>query len=45
MEVIGLALDAGLVSVRRVASLLDLSTEALSALLAAHGFAGPTTDL
>ena len=45
MEVIGLALDAGLVSVRRVASLLDLSTEALSALLAAHGFAAPTTDL
>ncbi len=41
VEEIGLALEAGLVSVRRAATLLDLTTEDLRDLFAAHGVAQP----
>ena len=41
VEVIGLAIDEGHVSVRRVASLLDLSVESLAELFTTHGVACP----
>ena len=41
VEVIGLAIEKGHVSVRRIASLLDLSVEALAELFAAHRIACP----
>ena len=41
VEVIGLAIERGHVSVRRIASLLDLSVEALAELFAAHRIACP----
>lgn len=41
MEVIGLALERGLVSVRRAATLLDLTVEDLADVFAAHGVADP----
>jgi Zn-dependent peptidase ImmA (M78 family) len=44
MEVLGLAIDQGRVSVRRAADLLDLTVEDLSELFTAHG-AEPPADL
>ena len=41
MEVIGLAIERGLVSVRRAAGLLDLTVEGLTDVFAAHGVADP----
>lgn len=41
MEVIGLAIERGLVSVRRAAGLLGLTIEELSEVFAAHGVADP----
>lgn len=41
MEVLGLAIDQGRVSVRRAADLLDLTVEDLSELFAAHGVEPP----
>ena len=41
MEVIGLAIERGLVSVRRAARLLDLTVEGLADVFAAHGVADP----
>ena len=41
VEVIGLAIDEGHVSVRRVAGLLDLSVESLAELFTTHGVACP----
>ena len=41
MEVIGLAMERGLVSVRRVAALLDLTVEGLADVFAAHGVVDP----
>lgn len=41
MEVIKLAIERGLVSVRRAAGLLDLSVEGLTDVFAAHGVADP----
>ena len=41
MEVIGLAIEQGLVSVRRAAGLLDLTVEGLTDVFAAHGVADP----
>ena len=41
MEVIGLAIERGLVSVRRAAGLLDLTVEGLKEVFAAHGVADP----
>ena len=41
MEVIGLAIERGLVSVRRAAALLDLTIDGLAAAFAAHGVADP----
>ena len=41
MEVMGLAIDQGLVSVRRMAALLDVTVEGLAELFAAHGFERP----
>ncbi len=41
MEVMGLAIDQGLVSVRRMAGLLDVSIEGLAKLFASHGFERP----
>ncbi len=41
MEVIGLAIERGLVSVRRAAELLDVTIEGLADLFAAHGVAHP----
>ena len=41
VEVIGLAIDKGHVSVRRIASVLDLSVEGLAELFTAHGVACP----
>ena len=38
MDVMGLALDQGLVSVRRMARLLDVTIEGLAELFASHGF-------
>lgn len=42
MEVVGLAIGNGLVSVRRAAALLDLTLDDLGDLLQAHGVAQPT---
>ena len=42
MEVLGLAIGQGLVSMRRAATLLDLSIDELSDLFAVHGVAQPT---
>ena len=41
VEVLGLAIDGGHVSLRRVAGLLDLTVEDLAGLFAAHGVARP----
>lgn len=41
MEVMGLAIDQGLVSVRRLAGLLDVTVEGLAKLFASHGFERP----
>ena len=41
MEVMGLAIDQGRVSVRRMAALLDVAVEGLAELFAAHGFERP----
>ena len=41
MEVMGLAIDQGLVSVRRLAGLLDVTIEGLAKLFASHGFERP----
>ena len=41
VEVLGLAIEGGLVSVRRVAGLLDLTVEDLADLFAAHGVVHP----
>ena len=41
MEVIGLAIERGLISVRRAAELLDVTIEGLADLFAAHGVAHP----
>ena len=41
VEVLGLAIDGGHVSLRRVAGLLDLTVEDLAGLFAAHGVAHP----
>ncbi len=41
MEIVGLAVGDGLVSVRRAAALLDLSVDDLSDLFAFHGVARP----
>ena len=41
MEIVGLAVGAGLVSVRRAAALLDLNVEDLSDLFEVHGVARP----
>ena len=41
MEVIGLAIERGLVSARRAAGLLDLTVEGLTDVFAAHGVADP----
>ena len=41
MEVMGLAIDQGLVSVRRMAALLKVTVEGLAELFAAHGFERP----
>ncbi|MDE0103556.1 MAG: XRE family transcriptional regulator [Bryobacterales bacterium] len=41
MEVIGLAIERGLVSVRRTVALLDLTVEGLADVFAAHGVADP----
>ena len=41
LEIIGLAVGDGLVSVRRAAALLDLSVDDLSDLFAVHGVAQP----
>ena len=38
MDVMGLAIDQGLVSVRRMAGLLDVTVEGLAELFASHGF-------
>ena len=41
MEVLGLAVGEGLVSMRRAATLLELSVDDLSELFAVHGVAQP----
>ena len=41
LEVMGLAMDQGLVSVRRMAGLLDVTVEGLTELFASHGFERP----
>ncbi len=41
MKVMGLAIDQGLVSVRRMAGLLDVTIEGLAKLFASHGFERP----
>ena len=41
MEVLGLAIDEGRVSVRRAANLVDLTTDDLAEVFAAHGVAAP----
>jgi len=41
MDVLGLAIDEGRVSVRRAAGLLDLTVEDLAELFAAHGVRSP----
>ena len=41
MEVMGLAIDQGLVSVRRMAGLLDVTVDGLADLFAEHGFERP----
>ena len=41
MEVLGLAIGQGVVSMRRAATLLDLSVDELSDLFAVHGVAQP----
>jgi Zn-dependent peptidase ImmA (M78 family)/DNA-binding XRE family transcriptional regulator len=41
MDVMGLAIDQGLVSARRMAGLLDVTVEGLAELFASHGFERP----
>ena len=41
MEVMGLAIDQGLVSVRRMSGLLDVTVDGLADLFAEHGFERP----